>query len=131
MRYAVLIQEQLRSVGVRATIQSMDFNAFAQRQDAGNFDAALMAQATDPTPATTRQNWATSGIPPAGQNNTRYSNPRVDALLDSSIMSFDVGRGRDQYRRAVQAIVEDAPAVWLYDVLTVAGVPRGALAASS
>ena len=57
-------------------------NAFAQRQDAGNFDAALMAQATDPTPATTRQNWATSGIPPAGQNNTRYSNPRVDALLE-------------------------------------------------
>jgi len=124
MRYAVLIQEQLRAVGVRVNIQSMDFNAFAERQDAGNFDAALMAQATDPTPATTRQNWATSGIPPAGQNNTRYSNPRVDALLDSSLMSFDVARGREQYRRAVQNIIDDVPAVWLYDVLTVAGVHR-------
>ena len=124
MRYAVLIQEQLRTVGIRVNLQSMDFNAFAARQDAGNFDAGMLAQATDPTPATTRQNWSATGIPPAGQNNARYSNPRVDALLDSSLMSFDLQRGRDQYRRAVQMIVDDMPAVWLYDVLTIAGVHR-------
>ena len=124
MRYAVLIQEQLRNVGIRVNIQSMDFNAFAERQDGGNFDAALMAQATDPTPATTRQNWSASGIPPAGQNNARYDNPRVDALLDSSLNTFDAARGRDQYRRAVQMIVDEVPAVWLYDVLTIAGVHK-------
>ena len=124
MRYAVLIQEQLRNVGIRVNIQSMDFSAFAARQDAGNFDAGLLAQATDPTPATTRQNWSASGIPPAGQNNARYDNPRVDALLDSSLMSFDLARGREQYRRAVQMIVDDVPAVWLYDVLTIAGVHK-------
>ena len=123
-RYSVLIQEQLRTVGIRVNLQNMDFNAFAERQDAGNFDAAMMAQQADPTPSTTRQNWATGGAPPHGQNNARYSNPRVDALLDSSLTTFDIARGRDQFHRAVQTIVDDVPAVWLYDVLTIGGVHK-------
>jgi peptide/nickel transport system substrate-binding protein len=124
MRYAVLIQEQLKDVGVKVNIESMDFNAFSERQDRGAFDAAMMSQGTDPTPATTSQNWGTSGIPPRGQNFARYSNPKVDALLDSSARNFDPARGREQFRRAAQQIVDDVPAVWLYDVLTIAGVHK-------
>ena len=124
MRYAVLIQEQLKGVGVKVNIESMDFNAFSERQDAGNFDAAMMSQGTDPTPATTSQNWGTSGLPPRGQNFARYSNRRVDALLDSSARNFDPAKGREQFRRAAQQIVDDVPAVWLYDVLTIGGIHK-------
>lgn len=123
MRYAVLLQEQLRAVGARVTIDAMGFREFLERQNTGNFDAATMVVGVDPTPATIRQAWATSGIG-AGQNYVRYSNPAFDALVDSARNSFDRNRARDYYRRAYRTIVEDAPAIWLYDPLFMAGAHK-------
>jgi len=121
MRYAVLIQEQLKGIGARASIDAMDFGAFLDRQEKGQFDAAMMSHNTDPTPSTHRQYWLTASIPPGGSNYPRYSNRTVDALLDSALTTFDRQRSKDQLHRAMQLLVDDAPAVWLYDVLTVAG----------
>ena len=120
MRYAVLIQEQLKGVGAQVTIDALDFPTFANRQTARNFDAATMAVAVDPTPATIRQNWATSGIT-GGQNYISYSNPTFDAAVDSAQHAFDPQRARAHYRRAYQTLIADAPAVFLYDLLLLAG----------
>jgi len=122
MRYAVLIQEQLKSIGIQADNEAVDIRSFIERLQSGNFDAVLLGLATDPARSGTKQTWTAAGFPPAGQNWARYSNPRVDALLDSATTTFDRRRMDDLYHRAYQAIVDDAPAVWLYDVLTVAGV---------
>jgi peptide/nickel transport system substrate-binding protein len=124
MRYAVLIQEQLKALGVRVDIDAMDFQAFIGRQNAGNFDAAILAVGTDPSRSAARQAWTASGLPPAGQNYVRYTNRTFDALLDTALASFDTTRLKQYYRRAMQTLVDDAPAVWLYDVLTVAGVHK-------
>jgi peptide/nickel transport system substrate-binding protein len=124
MRYAVLIQEQLKKVGVNVTIDAMDFNAYQPRQNAGNFDAAMFSLSTDPSRSSAKQNWATAGLPPAGQNYLRYSSPRFDALLDTALASFDAARMDRFYRQAMQHLVDDAPAVWLYDVLTIAGAHK-------
>lgn len=124
MRYAVLVQEQLKKLGVRVDIDAMDFNAYLPRQNAGNFDAAMFAISPDPSRSSALQNWATVGLPPAGQNHLYYSNPKFDALLDTALASFDTTRLKRYYRQAMQTLVDDAPAVWLYDVLTVAGVHK-------
>jgi peptide/nickel transport system substrate-binding protein len=76
--------------------------------------------AADPTPATIRQNWSTAGIT-AGQNYVSYSNPAFDAAVDSAQRTFDPQRARAHYRRAYQTLVADAPAVFLYDLLLLAG----------
>jgi peptide/nickel transport system substrate-binding protein len=124
MRYAVLIQEQLKAVGVNASIESMDFAAFNDRQKARQFDAAMMATGYDPTPSSVQQGWSTAGISQGGQNFVSYSNPLFDRLMDSASASFNEARGRAIYRRAYQALVDDAPAVWLYDLLPVAGLHK-------
>ncbi len=124
MRYAVLIQEQLRKLGVRVEIDAMDFNAYQPRQEAGNFDAAMFATNYDPSRSSARQVWASAGLPPAGQNFVRYSNPRFDALLDTALASFDPARLNRYYRQAMQTVVDDAPAVWLYDLSPIAGVHK-------
>lgn len=124
MRYAVLVQEQWKAVGVNLTVESMDFAAFNDRQIAGAFDAALMSTGYDPSPTSIQQSWTTGGIGRGGQNYVAYSNPAFDALLDSALASFDEGRARAYARRAYQTLVDDAPAVWLYDVLTIAGLQR-------
>lgn len=124
MAYAVLIQEQLKGIGVRASLESMDFNAFIDRQLAGRFDAAMIAMGADPSRSTAQQLWTTPAIHPNGANWTRYSNPTFDATLDSALTNPSVSAGNAQYRRAMQTLVNDAPAVWLYDVPTVMALHR-------
>jgi peptide/nickel transport system substrate-binding protein len=124
MRYAVLIQEQLRSVGVRAEIESMDFRTFAERFPSGNFDAVLSGFATDPARSSAKQTWTTAAFPPSGQNFGHYSNRTVDALLDTASITFDTVRSKEAYHRAFQTLVDDAPGVWLYDVLTLGGAHK-------
>lgn len=124
MRYAVLIQEQLKALGIKADIESLEINAFLQKQTARTFDAALMGAAADPSPGAMKQSWATAGMAKGGQNYLAYSNPVFDALIDSTSASFDAAKSRQYYHRAIQTLMNDAPGVWLYDVLTMAGIHK-------
>ena len=123
-RYAILIQEQLKSIGARVDVAGMDFPTFQRGMQQGNYDAAMHSFSPDANIGGARQYWTTSGIGGSGQNYLRYSNPRFDALLDSAVASFDPARRRDQSHRAWQMLVDDAPAVWLYDVLFMHAVHR-------
>lgn len=123
-RYAVLIQEQLKSIGARVDLTAVDFPTSQARQASGDFDAALITVNPDANLGGARQYWTTGGMAEGGQNHIRYSNPRFDALLDSAIASFDGARRADQAHRAWQMLVDDAPAVWLYDVLAMSAIHR-------
>jgi len=123
-RYAVLIQEQLRSIGARVDLTAVDFPTFQRRQEAGEFDAALISANPDANLGGARQYWTAGGMARGGQNFVKYNNPRFDALLDSAVASFDGARRRDQTRRAWQMLVDDAPGVWLYDLLFMNAVHR-------
>jgi peptide/nickel transport system substrate-binding protein len=116
-RYAVLLQEQLRKLGAQVDISQIDNNAFLAARSSGDFDALIDGFAPDPSPTGIKQVWATAGIGPAGQNALRYSNPHVDALLDSASAAFDPSTVKGYTSRAFQQIIDDAPAVWLYDVV--------------
>lgn len=118
MSYAVLIQDALRKVGIKMDIDAVPFASFIQKQESGDFDAVFAAYSVDPGIAGSLQNWGTHAMPPAGFNWLSYSDPKFDALIDSAAMSFDRARGNAYAHRAYQVIVDDAPAVWLYDIVS-------------
>lgn len=120
MRYAVLIQEQLKQIGARVTIDALEFRPFLDRQSGGNFDAATMLIGIDPSPSIIKQAWGTAGT----QNYVKYSNRRFDALIDSAQAAFDPAAARALYGRAYRTVVDDAPAVWLYDPVYFAGAHK-------
>jgi peptide/nickel transport system substrate-binding protein len=122
--YSVLIQEQLRRVGIQVDLEQLQSNVFGARMFKRGFDAMLIAESTDPSPSGYKQQWGSAGIPPAGQNWTGYTNATYDALLDSAVATSDKSRQRALMRRAFQLQIDDAPAVWLYDVPTIAGIQR-------
>lgn len=126
--YAVLIQEQLRRAGVQVEIDPVDIKVFLGKIQsgklAGDFDAMINSFGTDPSPSDTKQAWGTVGIGVQGQNAVRYSNPRVDALLDSMTQAFDPAKARAYASRAFQQIADDAPAVWLYDTFSIHAANR-------
>lgn len=125
MRLSVLIQQQLRRVGVQVDLDAVEFATFSTRLTAGDFDAVMGALSTDPSPASLRQSWGSSGADVKnGTNYLRYANPRYDALLDSGLAQFDPARERDYLRRANELLVQDAPAAFLYELVNVAGAHK-------
>jgi peptide/nickel transport system substrate-binding protein len=82
----------------------------------------MLGLSTDPSPSGARQLWHSAAATKTGVNYVSYANPRFDALLDSAIASFDPAATKSYARRAYQVLIDDAPAIWLYDVLTMAGL---------
>jgi peptide/nickel transport system substrate-binding protein len=122
-QYAVLLQAALRQVGADVRLEETDFPTYVAKQSTHAFDTEITLFATDPSVSGFKQTWSTAGITD-GSNFTAYSNPAVDALLDSATTTFDPERTRAYARRAFQEIIDDAPAVWLYQPPTVMGIAR-------
>jgi peptide/nickel transport system substrate-binding protein len=120
--YAVLMQEAFRRVGARADIERLEPNAMNDRVTHGDFDMVLLSFGTDPSPTDTKQFWATSAIGPTGQNYYHYSNRAADALMDSLAMTGDPVKSRAYASRAFKTIVDDVPAIWLYDGVAIEAV---------
>jgi len=119
-RAAVVVQDQLKRVGVAVRITELDFNAFIERAQAGRFDAAFLSWSSDPSPRSIRQVWTTAGI--GGANYQRYSNPDFDRLTDQAVAAPDPKRAADLWHQAITVINADAPAIWVF-------VPRPVFAA--
>jgi peptide/nickel transport system substrate-binding protein len=124
MAYAVLLQEQLRGVGAKVTLETVDYPTFQARQDARDFDAAMMAFSTDPGVSGAKQYWHSTSAQKGGNNALGYMSPRFDTVLDSAIASFDPGAAKARARRAFEILIQDAPAIWLYEFVPLAGVHR-------
>lgn len=124
MAYGVLIQEQLKNVGAEVNLEPLAGNVVGDRTMKHSFDAALLAQQTDPSPSGYKQQWSAAAIPPNGQNWVSYRNPAYNALLDSATNAPDATKMRAFMRRAFQLQIADAPAVWLYDIPSVAAVQK-------
>lgn len=121
--YAVLLQEAFRRIGVSMKLDETDFGSYAAKQNARTFDAEMANYGTDPSVSGFKQSWTTAGIKDRS-NFPSYSNPAVDALLDSATATFDFARTRAYARRAFEAIIDDAPGIWLYEPLTIAGLDK-------
>lgn len=123
-QYSVLLQEAFKRVGAAARIDEVDNAGAAAKNAERSFDAIIELYQTDPSPSGFKQSWSTAALGKDGTNFASYSNPAVDALLDSAALTFDPSRTRAYARRAFETIIEDAPGIWLYEPPTVAGVHK-------
>jgi peptide/nickel transport system substrate-binding protein len=118
----VLLQDMYRKVGAQMNIERIDFPTMGERMASSDFDMSFEGMTADPTPSGIRQDWVTAASRNGGGNPGYYSNPKFDATVDSAIVQPDAKLAVEQYRRAYAIIAEDAPAIWLYEGSTVAGM---------
>ena len=123
-QYSVLLQDAFKRVGAIARIDEVDLAGFSEKNGNRSFDTTIELYAADPSVTGFKQSWTTSALGKDGSNFPSYSNPVVDALIDSATMTFDPARTRAYARRAFEIIIEDAPGIWLYEPPTVAGVHK-------
>jgi peptide/nickel transport system substrate-binding protein len=105
---ALLIQEQLRRIGVQIELQQLEFPVYIERRSAGEFDVDFSAANQDPSPSGLTQSWTCTG----GSNVAGYCDRGVDSLMDQAIR----GRGDpgERWVEALKQIEKDAPATFLY-----------------
>lgn len=119
---AVLIQEQLRKVGAKVDVESLDFPVMMEKDRKRAFDAVLGQWNTQPSPGAVLGSWGIAGSRAASGNNYgTYENPAFDANVDSAVRSFDPARRKAYLTRAYEIIIQDAPAIWLAEPLVTVG----------
>ena len=115
-RYAELIQAQLKSHGVQVDVDAGDIAVVQPQLFGGQFDAVVNSWGLDPSPGGVRDQWHSMTAKSRALNLQLYSNPAVDAALDSAIVERDPARNRALYRTAYQKISDDVAAVWLFEL---------------
>jgi peptide/nickel transport system substrate-binding protein len=117
-RYAEIVQEQLRQVGVAVTLDAIDFGAFSDRGRAGRFDMFFGGYGGDPSPGTMEELWGTG----AAVNYSGYSNLAVDRLMQRASQAADIEDAGRLWHRAAVLIAADLPALWMSHPSPSAGV---------
>jgi len=105
---SLLIQQQLRQVGVGVELVQMDFPTWSERRKAGSFDMDFSASLQDPSPSGLVQSWSCNG----SSNVAKYCDPAVDSLLDRAILARN--DARSIWHEVLRRIEDDAPAAFLY-----------------
>lgn len=115
---ALLVQEQLRQIGVRIELQQFEGPVWNERRVSGAFDIDFSAVNQDPSPSGLTQSWSCAG----GSNVAKYCDPGVDSLMERAVL----GRGDPgpTWVAALRQIEADAPATFLYAPTYVYAVNR-------
>jgi len=125
VRISVLLQQMFAQVGAKVDIEQAELNLYMDRQHSRKFDAMVNSLFLDPSPSSIRQTWGVNASnTPTDDNIGSYVNPVLDALLDSAATTVDPAIARALYRRAYKTIIDDAPAIWLYEVLGTGGISK-------
>ncbi len=112
---APLIQAQWKQIGVALDITVLDPASLGPMLGKHTFDAFAGSFQVSPSPSGLRATWARLAPPGSGYNPGRYFNPTVAAQVDSGIAASRLADAKQHFHTALDAIISDAPAVWLYE----------------
>lgn len=116
-----LAQRSFREAGVAMSLAPMEWGAFVEKVDTGEYEACSLSLNLDPNPDL-RPNWHSAQVPPSGMNHAFYRNPRADALMDEIASTFDRARAKALYAELQRVIADDQPFTFLHTVSVAWGV---------
>jgi peptide/nickel transport system substrate-binding protein len=85
---AVMIQDQLRKVGIRVTPRQVEFNTLMAQTQSGKYDACIVGYSLD-TSLDLTGNFHSRSIA-EGSNVMRYRNPEADRLMETAAAQPDM-----------------------------------------
>ena len=108
-RLALVLQRQLQAIGIDAVLELASEKEIRARVQADDFDAVIADFPQGPTLVRPYLFWHTGGP----FNYGHYSNPTVDAALDSIRHAVDDAAYKNGVAAFQRAIVDDPPAIFL------------------
>jgi peptide/nickel transport system substrate-binding protein len=112
---AQAIQAELHQAGIDLTLRSAEFGTFYSDITRGAFQMYMLRWiGSNEDPDIFRYTYATGSFPPKGANRGRYSNPRVDTLLQAASIETDQATRRREYIEVQQILAVDLPGIPLW-----------------
>ncbi len=118
----VMIQDQLKKVGIRVTPRQIEFNTLIAQTNAGTYEASMFGYTVD-TSLDLTNNFRSNMVGEPG-NLIRYRNPEVDRLLDTAAAQADPLAERPYLDRIQQILHRDQPLTLLWESQRPTGVNR-------
>lgn len=121
-RALLLLQEQLKSIGVLMEIRQLEWSALANKVHAKDFTACAMGWSLtlDPDPYLL---FHSSEIA-EGLNYYSYSNARADTIIEEAQVEFDRERRKELYHELHRIFNKDQPYTLLWAKKTIAALSR-------
>ncbi|HXG90463.1 MAG TPA: ABC transporter substrate-binding protein [Vicinamibacterales bacterium] len=117
-RLAQVLREQLKAVGIRLDLQTLDFNAQVEQifvKKAFDLGLASYCNGADPDIGV-RRVYVSSNIGPFPfSNGASYRNARIDALFDQGTAVADRAQRTPHYVEIQRLLAEEVPYFWLID----------------
>ncbi len=119
LRLAQFLQSEEAAVGIKVNVLSTDFVTSLSKADAGTYDVFQIGWSgrVDPD-GNIYQFVATTG----SQNDSGYSNPRLDLILNNARKASTDKARKTLYKAAEQILINDRPLIYLYAPVVRAGV---------
>jgi len=106
LRYAALIENSLRDVGIPVKIDAVEFNTLQEQQQKGQVQMTTGRWVGGNQDPVFLRNLFLTG---ANFNRGRYSNPELDKVLNEAASTYDRTRARELYVQAQDVISREVP----------------------
>ena len=109
-----IMQRQLREARIQLELEIIDFTTYIRRLGTGEYSVGTYGGDYDPDP---HLNYYAYFYTTPGKrqerNHTRFSNERMDKLLDEGAITLDRKRRLAIYKEAVEILDREVPVIWL------------------
>lgn len=119
---AVMIQEQLKRIGVRVEPRILEFNTLLDDADTGRYEATIIGLGMDTSLDLT--GYLHSKAIDEGSNYPRYRNSEIDRLIDRSMAYPDIQEAAADLHRIQQLAHRDLPYTFLWESQRLVGFNR-------
>jgi peptide/nickel transport system substrate-binding protein len=119
-RTELVLRDQWRRIGVDLVLRNYGSTVlYGTWEDGGilkrgSFDLAMYAWLSSPDPSRREALYATSSIPPHGQNHPRFAHDELTHLLEQGSTESDPAARDALYHRTQAILVEEAPVIPLF-----------------
>lgn len=111
---AKAIASQLKRVGIKVIVEPMEWGRFKLDIDQGRVQLWTLTWVGFKDPDIYRYAFATENFPPNGANRGWYSNPKLDALLESGREKNDFSERKKIYDQVQDIVDQDKPYIFLW-----------------
>ena len=111
---AKAIAAQLTKIGIGVKVQPLDWGKFKSDVEKGNVQLWTLSWVGFKDPDIYRFAFATSSFVPDGGNRGRYSNKKLDALLEQGRKTVDLAARKKIYDQVQEIVATDLPYVFLW-----------------
>ncbi|MEO8347579.1 MAG: ABC transporter substrate-binding protein [Acidobacteriota bacterium] len=121
---AEILRSAYAKVGVDLVLRRLDWAAYSERSDAGEFDSQLTARVFLPPNPDPYPHFHSSQFPPRGQNYGFYRNAAADRTMEMARRETDPERRLALYREVHRLLASDPPADFLWGADQYWGISR-------